>query len=298
MARDIIIRGLIADGAANIIAISARGMVEEARRIHKLSRVCTAALGRMLMMTSMMSCTLKSESEMITNIIKGGGPAGSIVCTGKQGGTVKGYVEDPSIELPPLPGSKLDVSMAVGKKGELTVIKDLMLKEPYIGKCRLVSGEIAEDFAEYFAKSEQQPSLVYLGVRINPQTGLVLSAGGLLIQALPHCPDEVIDELQQRTASISKLSEMLETSELSAALETLFKDMGFKASGESVPEFKCDCSWERLEKVLISMGREELTDMIKTDHSAEATCHFCNTVYRFSEDELKTLLSEAEGRPD
>lgn len=298
MSRDKIIRGLISGSTVNITAISAETMVETARKTHGLSRVCTAALGRVLMMTAMMSCTLKAEQEMITSIIKGGGPAGSIVCTGKLGGVVKGYIDNPTVELPPTPSGKLDVSMAVGWFGELTVIKDLMLKEPYIGKCKLVSGEIAEDFAEYFAISEQQPSLVYLGVRVNPRSGLVLSAGGLLIQALPECPGNVIDELQRRSVEIQNLGKMLETTALDEALKTLFNDMGLQLKDEFEPEFRCDCSRERLERVMISLGRGELTDMIKTDHGAEGTCHFCNTKYKFAEADLEKLLFESQNKVD
>ena len=166
---DIIIRGLLADSTVKIMAISGKTLVEQARETHGLSRVCTAALGRTLMMTSMMGAQLKNADERVTAMLKGGGEAGNIVCTADWTGRVKGYVENPDLELPPAPNGKLDVALAVGWFGDLTVIRDMGLKEPYVGTCPIQSGEIAEDFARYFTVSEQQPSLVYLGVRVDAE---------------------------------------------------------------------------------------------------------------------------------
>jgi len=297
---DKIIRGLLADRAVNLIAITGKELCAEARRIHGLSRVCTAALGRTLMATVMMGAQLKGENHKVTAIVKGGGPAGNIVCTAGSSGRVKGYIENPSIELPPAPNGKLDVALAVGWFGELTVVKDLGLREPYVGRCDITSGEIAEDFARYFTLSEQQPSMIYLGVRLDTATGEVLSAGGLMAQPLPHCPDEALDELQRRAEEVQKLSRMLEEGmSLPGALEEIFAGMDLRLTGELTPELKCDCSRERLERVLLSLGEAELMDMMEKEHGAELSCHFCGSVYAFDEGQLAALLAEArEGREE
>lgn len=297
MTNDKIIRGRIAESTVNFTAITGRDMVREAQRVHNLSRVCTAALGRTLMMTSIMSVQLKGKDDRVTCIVKGGGPAGNIVCTGRQGGAVKGYIENPALELPLTTDGKLDVSMAVGWFGELLVIRDLGLKEPYVGRCETVSGEIAEDFAHYYAVSEQKPSIVYLGVRLNAQSGDVLSAGGILIQPMPNCPDSVIDLLQERTPRIARLSELLEQGKSleDAVTEALF-DLDVRVDETLEPFFTCDCGMDRIERVLISMGEEELKDMIAKEHGAELKCDFCNTVYNFSESELTRLLERSKTR--
>ena len=168
-----IVRGLMANDTVKLMAITGKDICETARELHGLSRVCTAALGRSLLITDMMGAQLKGENDRLTTIIKGGGPAGNIVCTADNRGHVKGYIENPKLELPLNDSGKLDVSMAVGWFGELTVVRDLGLKEPYVGKSNMVSGEIAEDFAQYFTVSEQQPSMVYLGVRVDPHDGKV-----------------------------------------------------------------------------------------------------------------------------
>ena len=294
---DIIIRGLLADSTVKIMAISGAALVEKARETHGLSRVCTAALGRTLMMTSMMGAQLKNADERVTAMLKGGGEAGNIVCTADWTGRVKGYVENPGLELPPAPNGKLDVALAVGWFGDLTVIRDMGLKEPYVGTCPIQSGEIAEDFARYFTVSEQQPSLVYLGVRVNAESGAVRAAGGLLAQPLPGCPDEVIDALTEKAKEIETLTATLESGvSLKDALLQLFEGMDFKITANQHPEFQCDCSRERLERVLISLGEAELSDMIAEEHGAELTCHFCNKQYQFTEEDLRRLLAEAKGK--
>ena len=291
---DTMLRGLVCNDAARFTAISGQALCEAARVTHDLSRVCTAALGRTLLVTCMMGADLKDDKHKLTTIVKGGGPAGNIVCTAGNTGAVKGYIENPQVELPLGPDGKLDVSMAVGWFGELTVVRDLGLKEPYVGRCDMVSGEIAEDFARYFAISEQQPSLIYLGVRVDAQTGAVRAGGGLMIQPMPQCPEEALDALQERAEGIKALAGMLEEGmELSAALSKLFEGLDWRITAEMEPAYRCDCDRERLEKVLISLGREELTDMIQKEHGAELTCHFCNTKYSFSETQLRDLLREA-----
>lgn len=293
MEQDVIIRGLLFDGCIKVMAISAMDMVKEARKAHGLSRLATAALGRSLMMTSMMGAQLKDAGDRVTTMLKGGGELGNVICTARQGGIVKGYLDNPECELPPAPNGKLDVALGVGWFGELVVVKDLGLKEPYVGRCEIVSGEIAEDFANYFTKSEQQPSLVYLGVRMEAYSGDVLSAGGLLVQALPNCPDEFAEAIEKRATEIERISVRLQGREvLETILNELFSDMGFELLEKEYPAFKCDCSKERLERVLISLGREELLSMADADGGAEISCHFCNTQYWFTDDELRRLAKE------
>lgn len=243
-----------------------------------------------------MGAQLKNADERVTAMLKGGGEAGNIVCTADWTGRVKGYVENPDLELPPAPNGKLDVALAVGWFGDLTVIRDMGLKEPYVGTCPIQSGEIAEDFARYFTVSEQQPSLVYLGVRVDAESGAVRAASGLLAQPLPGCPDEVIDALTEKAKEIETLTSTLERgTSLKDALMKLFGGMGFAITANQHPEFRCDCSRERLERVLISLGEAELSDMIAQEHGAELTCHFCNKKYQFNEDDLRRLLAEAKG---
>lgn len=291
--KDKIIRGLLLNRTVNVIAITGKNMVEEARRVHKLSRVCTAALGRTMLATSMMSAKLKSSTDSITVTVAGDGPAGSITVVGREGGIVKGYVTNPEVELPLNPLNKLDVGGAVGR-GDLRVVRDFSLKEPYVGSCHLVNGEIAEDFARYFAVSEQQPSLVYLGVRIEPACGTVRSAAGLILAPLPNCPDEDLDRLESLSNAISELSMHIdEGEELETALNRLFDGFDFEMTEEMEPAFKCDCSRERLESVLVSLGSTELRDIIENDGKAEIVCRFCSTAYQFGKDVLEELLEHA-----
>lgn len=289
-----IVRGLMANDTVKLIAVTGRDICETARELHGLSRVCTAALGRTLLITDMMGAQMKGADDRLTAIVKGGGPAGNIVCTADNAGHVKGYIENPALELPLNDKGKLDVSMAVGWFGELTVVRDLGLKEPYVGKSSMVSGEIAEDFARYFTLSEQQPSMVYLGVRVDPHDGRVRAAGGLIVQPMPFCPDDVIDALQEKADMVSMLAGMLdEGMPLEEALRKIFDGIDIAFTETMETEFRCDCTRERLERVLISLGRDELEDMVDKEHGAELTCHFCNKKYSFDEAQLRGLIDEA-----
>ncbi|MBQ4429784.1 MAG: Hsp33 family molecular chaperone HslO [Clostridia bacterium] len=297
--KDVMYGGLLLNKTVKFMAISGTEMVETAREKHGLSRVCTAALGRLLLAVSMMSARLKSETDSITVIFAGGGPAGNLTAVGHTGGIVKGCVTNPELELPLNEEGKLDVRGAVGTAGEMRVIRDLSLKEPYIGRCALVSGEIADDFANYFVMSEQQPSLVYLGVRVEPVSGKVRSAAGLMLAPLPNCPDEDITRLEEIASEISLLSKHIDEGEdLRGALTKLFSDMELEITDELSPEYRCDCSRERLESVIISLGERELTDIIETDGKAELVCSFCQKKYVFTEDELRALLLEAQTREE
>lgn len=290
--KDYIIHGILENGAMRFCAISGRSLVEAAQKIHSLSRTGTAALGRQLLMTALMASQLKNESDSVTTILAGNGQGSNLVCSGKYGATVKGYASAPSAELPPLPTGKLNVGGFIGKQGRLTVIKDMGLKEPYIGTCNLVSGEVAEDFAQYFTVSEQQPSLVYLGVRENAENGTVISAGGFLLQTMPGCPDDVIDTAIALVPFVEDIAIRLEDGEeLEEIIGSIFSRMKCEFTSRFFPHFQCDCSRERMEKALITVGREELNDMLEKDKGAELVCHFCNKKYFFSENDLGRLLN-------
>lgn len=292
--KDKLVRGLLFWGTVNMTAISGRDLVETARKAHSLSHVTTAALGRILMQTAMMSAQLKNASDNLTVIFDGNGKAGRFVAVGKEGGRVKGYADFPEVELPLKDNGKLDVSGAVGTNGELRVIRDLSLKEPYVGRCAITDGEIANDFANYFLKSEQQPSLVYLGVRVDPATGAVRAASGLLLQPMPFCPESDIELLEKRTGEITKLTRLIEEgSTLEEALTLVLDGFDPEFSEEITPVFSCDCSREKLESVLVSLGKRELDDIIEKDGRAELVCRFCQKKYAFGLDELIKLRSYA-----
>lgn len=293
---DQILQGLLLNDTVRFAAIAGRELVTEAQRIHSLSRTATAALGRELLMVAMMSSQLKNDTDSVSAILSGGGPGGNLVCVGRKGPFVKGCAGDSACELPPKENGKLDVGGYVGKAGKLTVVRDLSLKEPYVGMCNLVSGEVAEDFAEYFTASEQQPSLVYLGVRLEPLSGRVLGAGGLLIQPLPDCPGENVDHILAKADDIPRLTERLCMGEsLKEILCALFSEGEVRFTESMTPAYRCDCSRERMERALMSLGREDLCQIIEEDGQAELACHFCNSKYTFSKAELEEILREGAG---
>ncbi len=282
-----------------IVFIDGTRLVAEARRVHGLSRVATAALGRQLMMTAVMAADLKGENDLVSTIIKGDGPAGSMICTGNSRLEVKGSVANGAIELPLNESGKMDVGGFVGREGKLSVVSDLGMKEPYVGLCNLVSGEIAVDFANYYAASLQRPALVYLGVRERAKTGEVRAAAGVFAEPMPGCPDEAIDKIQAKSADIARFSERLDAGETpEAMLEDTFGDMKLTYAGVREPSYRCDCSRERIERALISTGFDELTAMIEEDHGAEVECRFCDKIYRLTEEELRALLKAATAKDD
>ena len=290
---DTILQGLLKHNSIRFAAITGRELVTEAQRIHGLSRTATAALGRELLMVAMMAGQLKNDTDSVSAILSGGGPGGNLVSVGRKGPFVKGCAGDPDCELPPRENGKLDVGGYVGRNGKLTVVRDLSLKEPYVGMCHLVSGEVAEDFAEYFTASEQQPSLVYLGVRLEPLSGRVLGAGGLLIQPLPDCPEENVDYVMTKASQIPRLTERLAEGEgLKEIVLSLFPEGDVAFTDQLQPAYRCDCSRERMERALLSLGRDELTQIIEEDGQAELSCHFCNSKYSFTKAELQRLLQE------
>ena len=241
-------------------------------------------------MAAIMGSMLKNDSDSITAQIKGGGPIGTILAVAHGDCSVKGYVGNPDVELPRV-GKKLPVGPAVGKDGKLTVIKDLHLKEPYVGQINLVSGEIAEDFAMYFTASEQTPSLVSLGVLVSDEK--VESAGGLLIQMLPGASEAAIASIEHSAGMFMDISGTMREYHLKDAVQQLLLHLEPEVLQERTPQYRCDCSRERIERMLFTLGRDELADMIEKQHGAQVDCHFCNRRYEFSEDDLKTILAAA-----
>ena len=282
-------------GQARAILIESTAMVQKAMDTHKLSRIATAALGRTLTATAMMGSMLKNDKESVSVQIKGGGPIGTVLAVAHGDVTVKGYVDNPGIDLPRT-GKKLPVGAAVGTDGKMTVIKDLNMREPYVGQVNLVSGEIAEDFAMYFTASEQTPSLVSLGVLVDDEK--VISAGGLIVQMLPNATEAAIASVEMSTPMFTDISGTMKEYHLDGAVTQLLLHLEPEVLEKKVPKYQCDCSRERIEKILISLGEEELKDMIETQKGAQIDCHFCQNRYKFSEEDLKLLLEAAKIRED
>lgn len=288
---DHIIRAITADGSVKAVAITGRDLVERARTIHTLLPVATAALGRTLLAASMMGDMLKEDNGALTLQIKGGGPLGTILAVSDCGGNVRGYVQDPHVELMEKVPGKLDVGAAVGTDGSLTVIKDLGLKEPYIGSIGLFSGEIADDIAMYFVESEQIPTACALGVLVDKDLSVAV-AGGYLIHLLPGATDEDIDKIEAGIARAGQVTTQLSQGlSAEALLRLVLADFDLELL-ETVPvEYRCYCSRDRMRRALISMGKQELTDLIREQGRAEMTCQFCDAVHVFEKDELEALAA-------
>ena len=278
----------LSDGAVRGLLIQSTQTTREAQRLHRLSAVATAALGRSLTATAMLAATLKEPGSSVTLTVDGDGPLGKILCVG-DGESVRGMVMNGAVSLP-LRNGKLDVGRAVGRKGRLGVVKDLRLKNPYIGQIELQTGEIAADLAWYYVQSEQSPSLVSLGV-IASDTD-VGSAGGLLLQPMPDCPDAVVDELELRSPIFGDIAAELQHEPLESLLGLWFNGLAPVALETRPLAYRCHCSRSRMEQALISLGEEELKSMIADDvNGAELVCHFCNTKYSFSTQDLLRLLN-------
>lgn len=277
------------DGSVVCWAIDSTDIVYRAEQIHKTSATVTAALGRLLTAASLMGSNLKAEKASLTLRVKGDGPAGAVIAVSDCDGNVKGYVENPIVEIPLNAHGKLDVAGAVGREGHLFVMKDLGEKEPYIGSTPIVSGEIAEDVTNYFAMSEQIPTVCALGVLVNTDL-TVLSAGGFIVQLLPLAPDETIDRLEENIKNIPSVTQML--GDGATPEQIAFKVLdGFEPNlvGEFRAEYRCDCTRERVERALISLGREELDKMAGEQPVTEVDCHFCSKKYRFNPEEIRML---------
>ena len=289
---DHIIRAITADGSVKAVAITGRDLVERARTIHTLLPVATAALGRTLLAASMMGDMLKEDNGALTLQIKGGGPLGTILAVSDCGGNVRGYVQDPHVELMEKVPGKLDVGAAVGTDGSLTVIKDLGLKEPYIGSIGLFSGEIADDIAMYFVESEQIPTACALGVLVGTDQS-VTSAGGYLIQPLPGASDDIIHKIEAGVHRVGSVSHALEGGlDGEGLLRAVLSDFQLEILEKHPVEYRCYCSRDRVTRALISMGREELSSLIRDQGQADLTCQFCDKVYHYSQEQLEKLLAE------
>ncbi len=287
-----LIRCITSNGQVMATAVDTTDIVARAENIHSTSAVVTAALGRLLTAASMMGNMLKGKDNSLTLRVSGGGPAGSLIAVADFNGDVRGYVTNPVVELPLNAKGKLDVGGAVGTDGSLYVIKDLGLKEPYNGSVPLVSGEIAEDITAYYALSEQTPTVCALGVLVNPDL-TVNVAGGYIIQLLPAAEEETITKLEDGIKDIKSVTQML-SSGMSPEdiVRTALKNFEVEVLYSQDIEYKCNCSKERVETALISMGRAELQSMAQDMDNAEIKCHFCDKVYNFTKTELKNLAKK------
>ena len=288
---DQIIRVLAKNAPVKASVITARDMVERARQIHRTLPVATAALGRTLMAASMMGNQLKEEDGSVTLRIKGDGPLGGITAVADSAGNARGYVVNPAVELPLKGPAKLDVGAAVGKDGSLTVIKDLCMKEPYVGTVPLVSGEIAEDLTSYFPESEQIPSACALGVLVDVDQS-VLCAGGYLIQLLPGADEAAISAIERGIEKVGPVTEALRSGlDAQGLVKQVLSEFELEILSAEPVEYRCYCSRERVTRALISMGRQELESLIQEQGQAELTCQFCDKVYHYTKEELETLLA-------
>ncbi|MBU7320912.1 Hsp33 family molecular chaperone HslO [Paenibacillus oleatilyticus] len=286
--QDYLIRATAYEGKVRAFAVRTTGIVEELRRRHQTTPTATAALGRTATAALMMGIMLKGE-EKLTVQVKGGGPIGQIVADSNAHGEVRGYVDNPAVDLPLNSIGKLDVAGAVGTDGFLYVIKDLGLKEPYRGSIPIVSGELGEDFTYYFAKSEQTPSAVALGVLVDVDY-TVKTAGGFIIQLLPGLTDDEIAQIEKELAALPPITSLLDRGDrLEDILATLLPGAEVLERRDDI-RFQCKCSRERVEQTLISLGRDELQQILEEDGKAEVVCHFCNEAYRFSREDLEAIL--------
>lgn len=289
---DQLIRAISSDGRVKAVAVSTRDLTERARQIHKTLPVATAALGRALAAASMMGNALKEDGASVTLQIKGGGPLGTLLAVSDNQGNVRGTVDDPQVDLPLRPDGKLDVGAAVGQDGTLTVIRDLNMKEPYVGSVGLLGGEIAEDLAAYFVESEQIPTACGLGVLVDRDQS-VLAAGGYLIQLLPGAGEDTIAKVEGSLMAAGAVTGLLrDDPDPEAMLRRALSDFDLEILEKSPIEYRCYCSRERMERALISLGAEEMQSMIDEQGSADLTCRFCDNVQHFSREDLEAMVRD------
>ena len=287
---DQLVRAISKDGFVKAAAVSTRALTERARQIHQTSPVATAALGRLLAAGSMMSNELKGDGSSVTLRIKGDGPLGTLLVVADNEGNVRGYVTNPHVDIPLRKDGKLDVGTAVGHEGTLTVIKDLHMKEPYVGTIDLLGGEIAEDVAGYFVESEQIPTACALGVLVDRDQS-VKAAGGYLIQLMPGAAEDTIAKVEGGIMAAGAVSAILEKNDdPEAMLRTVMSDFDLKILETCPVEYRCYCSRERVERALISLGREELEQMLSEQGGCQLTCQFCDAVYEFTAEDIQRLL--------
>ena len=284
-----VLRAISENGGVVMTAIDSTDVVARAEQIHESSAVVTAALGRLLTAASIMGCGLKGKEQSVTLRLSGGGPAGNVIAVSDAWGNVRGTVSQPVVELPLNPYGKLDVGGAVGRDGTLTVIRDTGMKDPYVGSVPLVSGEVAEDVTAYYAASEQVPTACALGVLVNPDL-TVRAAGGFLVQLLPGALEEEIEQLEGNLKELPSVTRMLEGGmSLEQIIERVLDGFAPNILDEFPVEYRCNCSRQRVEKALLSLGNEELQEMIDEGEPVEVCCHFCERKYNFTQEELKNL---------
>ena len=287
-----LIRCISKMGDLTVMAADTTDIVNRAAEIHKTSAVTSAALGRLLTAASLMGSSLKGKDDSVTVKLNGNGQAGTVLAVSDSSGNVRGYVQNPVVELPLNPKGKLDVSGAVGTDGFVTVVKDLGLKDPYIGQTPIISGEIAEDITAYFAQSEQIPTVCALGVLVNPDL-TIKAAGGFIIQLLPTATSETIDLVEKSLEGIEPISSMIDQAMTPEEIcRHVLKNFELDVLDESNPVYKCYCSRERTEKALISVGRQGLIELSE-DETTEVLCQFCDKKYLFSSEQIKALISKA-----
>ncbi len=290
---DYIVRATAANLQIRAFAITSRELTEKARKIHNTSPVATAALGRLLSAGAMMGAMMKGEQDLLTLQIKGDGPLGGITVSADSGARVKGYVNEPAVLIPANAQGKLDVAGAVGK-GMLRVIKDLGLKEPYVGQTELQTGEIAEDLTYYFAASEQIPSSVGLGVLLN-RDNTVRQAGGFIVQIMPFTEDHMIDILEKKLSEVSSVTALLDQGLTPEdLLHGLLGDLGLEITDRLPASYCCSCTKDRVRQALVSVGERDLCDMIRDNRPVEVTCQFCGRAYTFAMEDLKQMLEKAK----
>ncbi len=290
---DYLVRATAGDAQIRAFAVNARELVEKARAAHDTSPVVTAALGRLMTGALMMGGMLKGEEDILTLQIKGEGPVHGLTATADASGHVKGYADNPQAMMPPNSAGKLDVGGVIGA-GVLNVMKDMGLKEPYASTVALQTGEIGDDLTYYFATSEQVPSVVALGVLMN-RDNTVRQAGGFIVQLMPFTPDEVVDRLEKKLAGLSSVTAMLEEGHTpEEILELVLGEFGVDITEKTPVSFQCNCNRERVEKVLLSLGKEELQELVDEGKEVELHCHFCNKRYAFTVEEVERLMKAGE----
>lgn len=289
---DYIVRATAANAQIRAFAATTKEMVETAKSTHDTSPVMTAALGRLLTAGAMMGSMLKGEKDILTLQIRGDGPAKGLTVTADSKANVKGYAIEPQVMLPPNALGKLDVGGALGA-GFLSVIKDMGLKEPYVGQTELQTGEIAEDLTYYFATSEQVPSAVGLGVLME-RNNTVKQAGGFIIQLMPFAEEEVIEKLEKKLAEVTSVTKLLDDGNTpEQILEILLGDLGVEITDTMPTKYYCNCDKERVEKAIVSIGKKEINEMIQDGKPIEVKCHFCNTAYQFTIEDLKQIIKRS-----
>lgn len=290
---DEIIRAVTKDGFVKISAISGRDLVERSRQIHTLSPVAAAALGRTLCACSMLGDLLKEEDASVTLRINGGGPIGTVMAVSDSEGNVRGYAQNPHIDLPLKANGKLDVGSAVGTNGTLTVSRDLGLKEPYIGSTALVSGEIAEDLTYYFVESEQVGAACGLGVLVDTDLSIIC-AGGFIVALLPGAPDKLIEQIERNIGEMGQVTNVLQNGTADDLIEKVLFGLEPEILSRTPVEYRCYCSHERITRALESLGKEALEELVESGENAEICCQFCSEVYTFTPDEIRLILAQVE----